>query len=148
MPIVQLKRIMKLFVIFTLCIACFIHSLAGLKCYTCDDIQPNLSTNCSSGPVVEVCEEQYSSFCAIAYNYRDQGPYYNCGEQENCREQGCTGTNYCKEEGTFEVEGMLYGKFTIECCEGDLCNSFSSAHICKANLLCYISYLCLFLFVS
>ena len=136
---------MKVFVIFIVFIICFIRSLTGLKCYTCDDMRPYRSTNCSTGPIVEVCEEPYSNFCATAYNFRDQGPYYNCGEQENCREQGCSGTHFCKEPGTFEMEGT-YGKFTVECCEGDLCNSFSSALICQANLLCYILFLSLFLF--
>ena len=136
---------MKVFVIFLVFIVCFIRSLAGLKCYICNDMTPYRSTNCSSGPIVEVCHESYSSFCATAYNSRYHESYYDCGEQGSCIEKACTGTNFCKGPGTFDLEGS-YGKFTVECCEGDLCNSFSSALICQANLLCYILFLSLFLF--
>ena len=127
-------------------IFCFISVSAGLKCYECFDVSPGQSTNCSSDAAVKVCGEG-STFCVTATIKSGYGPYSGCGER-NCVIKGCMDSEYCPEPGTFEVEES-YGNFTLDCCSGDLCNTFSSAHVCKENLLIVcITLLTLFCFAS
>ena len=135
---------MKDFVVFIFYIICFISASAGLKCYECDDVY--YMTNCSSDSLVRVCDEE-STFCVTATSKSEQGPYSDCGER-SCVGKGCVGSDYCPGPGTFEVTES-YGTFTFNCCEGDLCNMFSSAHVCKDNLLIiYIILFSLFCFPS
>ena len=126
---------MKDFVVFIFYNICFISVSAGLKCYECDDVYPDRSTVCSSDPVVTVCSDEGSIFCVTITSKSEQGPYSNCGER-SCVMRGCMSSVYCPRLGTFEVPGS-YGNFTFNCCDGDLCNMFSLAHICKNNLFIY-----------
>ena len=137
---------MKGFVIFAFCVICFTSNSAGLKCYQCDDRNP-YEPDCSSDPAVEVCDER-STFCATVSNKNDESAYEKCGgEKENCVQKWCIGARLCKEPGTFVVE-RFYQNYTVTCCKGDLCNAFSSAYICKMNLLYYILLFSLFLLAS
>ena len=138
---------MKFVVIFTIYIICFISSSTGLKCYECDDGYPRYSTNCSLDPVVEVCHER-KTFCVSAVAKSGKGPYRNCGDKNNCMVKGCVSPDVCTEPGTFEYEEPGYGNFTLTCCKGDLCNNFSSAYLCKKNLLLNVLFISLFLFAS
>ena len=136
LPIIQLAHIMKVFV-FIACIVCFIRNLATLNYYHCNDLDPDYPY-CSSKQTVEVCDERLT-FCAT-YDFSDQDKRYTGCGNESCIEKGCAGSRFCKEPGTFGEDGSYqklysHGKFTVECCKGDLCNTFSSAYVCKKNLL-------------
>ena len=137
---------MKFVVIFTVYIICFVSSSTGLKCYECDDAYQDYA-NCSSDPVVKVCDER-KTFCVSAVAKSGQGPYSNCDDENNCMIKGCVGPDTCTTPGTFEYEEPVFGNFTLTCCEGDLCNNFSSAHLCKKNLLLNVLFISLFLFAS
>ena len=135
---------MKGFVIFVFYITVYISNSYGLKCYECHDMYTKHLTNCSSDPVVKVCDPR-STFCVTAASKSERGPCSNCGEI-NCVVKHCD-SKYCPERGTFKIDSPSLGNFTFNCCEGDLCNVFSSAHVCKVNLLIYVlffSFICLF----
>ena len=141
LTIIRFEHIMEGFVIFTVFIICFISSSAGLKCYRCNDAYPGYN-NCSSEDlVVEACRyKRYGKFFCVTATTKSGAPYKyyyeKCEDRDQCTLKGCNhiGLKLCKEPGTFEVT-RWYGNFTVTCCEGDLCNSFSSAHLCKQNLL-------------
>lgn len=139
---------MKVFV-FIACIVCFIRDSAALECHHCSDLDHE-DPYCSSKQAVEVCDE-WITFCAT-FNFSAQDTRYTgCEKGESCIEKGCDDGRFCP--GTFGEDGSYrkfysYGKFTVECCKGDFCNSFSSACVCKKNLLLYILSLSLFLFAS
>ena len=137
---------MKFVVIFTIYIICFINSSTGLKCYECDDVDQHYA-NCSSDPVVKVCDER-KTLCATVVAKSGQGPYRNCDDEHYCTVKYCVGPDVCREPGTFEYEVVGFGNFTYTCCEGDLCNNFSSAHLCKKNLLLNVLFIILYLFAS
>ena len=106
---------------------------------------PEYSTNCSSDPVITVCDPR-STYCVTTTSKSELGPYSNCGKNK-CVVKGCD-FDYCPELGTFEIESPSLGNFTFNCCEGDLCNMFSSAHVCKENLFIYVLFVLLNMFVS
>ena len=137
---------MKCIVIFTVYIFCFISTSTGLKCYECNDVYQRFA-NCSSDPLVKVCDET-RTLCATAVVKSGQSPYRNCDDENSCTLKDCVGPDVCTEPGTFEYEEVGLGNFTLTCCEGDLCNNFSSAHLCKKNLLLNVLFVSLFLFAS
>ena len=137
---------MKFVVIFTIYIICFISTSTGLKCYECNDTYEHMA-NCSSEPEVKVCDEM-GDFCATSVAKTGQGPYRNCGAENNCMVKDCGSPDLCHEgPGTYELEAS-YGSFALTCCEGDLCNNISSVHLCKKNLLLNVLFISLFLFAS
>ena len=138
---------MKYVAIFAGYIICIISSSSGLKCHECNDVlfDHENATVCSSNPAVQVCNED-EHFCATATFKNDQ-TFIHCGENDYCIMKACEGTDYCKEEGTFEHQ-QWYANLSVECCRGEFCNSFSSAHVNKNYFRCYCLYLCLFIIVS
>ena len=146
LPIIHLLHTMKGFVIFAFCVICFTSNSAGLKCYQCDDRNP-YEPDCSSDEVVEACDEG-STFCATVSNKNDESAYEKCsGEKENCIQKVCIGNELCEVPGTY-VRYLSYENITVTCCNGDLCNAFSSAYVSKMNLLYYILLFSLFLLAS
>ena len=159
----QFLQIMKTFVIFTVSIISFISSSAGLKCYHCDDIYTDGTTGCSSNDaVVEVCKKRVHSaknpgkwFCVTVTINSGAAPdprshqYKTCGDEERCTQKGCSYRRHkrCEEAGTYEL-AKSYGNFTVSCCEGDLCNTYSSAQACRNNLLYCGLFFSLFLLLS
>ena len=119
---------MKGFVIcFTVYVACFVSGSDGLKCYECSDVYPDLSTNCSSAhTAIRECGE-FLRYCGTATSTNNQSSSTDCGD--NCVIKGCEGAAYCAEPTKFELTGL---SFTVECCQGDLCNS--SARLPETNL--------------
>ena len=111
-------------------------SYAVSKCYEARSVEL-YSTNLT----IEDCHPDYSKFCATATIKNGEVYDYNCGDEEFCMSKGCTDTKYCTEPGIFEhnYPGYSNVKFTITCCDTDLCNVESSA-----KTLYKISFSCLF----
>ena len=125
------------------------YSSNGLECYKHRVNDPRYN---SSEPNIEVCSvyhgSAYTDFCATITFKNGEIPDRECGDEEFCTEKGCTSSYYCKEEGTFEQDfpGIENVKFTIACCQEDLCNvenETTESTACKINS----SYLvCIFVF--
>ena len=115
---------MKGFVIITVYVICFISNSSGLRCYECDDVNPQYSINCSSDEVVEICDDSFT-FCVPVSSKNDGSQYSHCGEKEDCIQKGCYGAHFCKGVRTFEI--YFHRNLTVTCCKVDLCNTFSTA---------------------
>ena len=71
---------MKEFVIFTVYVICVISTSSGLKCYECDDVETQYSTDCSDDQAVELCDEMWT-FCATFSTKNDGGSYSHFDRQ-------------------------------------------------------------------
>ena len=70
-----------------------------------------------------------------------------CGANaQSCLEKGCIGHEMCNETETLKISYRpdydYDGGYTIDCCEGDLCNSFSLPHSSGQSILenCWFIY--------
>ena len=130
---------MRLLLVLTFCLNYFLNSCAVSKCYEYSNIDLYLSNL-----TIRECDKYYSDFCAISKVKNGVVPKYNCGDDEFCTSKGCYGSTYCTKPGTFEhnYPGLSNVKFTITCCDTDLCNVESSAtalYKCSSSCLFYMS---------
>ena len=129
---------MKFLLILTFCSSCLFVSCAGLRCYEGRNI------GFESNETIEECRYPYMDFCVTATFRNGEVPQYTCGEQEFCTTKRCYNTDYCKEAGTYERDylRMENVKFTMTCCDTDLCNDENI--LTSAKTLNKISFSCLF----
>ena len=113
---------MKLGFYFYFLLFNLVSSSSALKCYQCNDHFPSFL--CANETSVTNCL-QGEDLCATAYiKNKKNHPMYECGEKEFCVQKVCArrDPHFCKDSGTFEAVNISNDTFTIECCEGDLCN--------------------------
>ena len=113
---------MRLILFFAITLVFCIEISTCIKCYECSDDNPNYKCDLSHS-LTGKCMHNYN-FCFTAYHENSV-----CGnDAQKCVEKDCIGPEFCNKAGTFTMEypsfSDLNGTFTIDCCEGDLCNSF------------------------
>ena len=111
---------------------------AGLKCYHASNIDsfPNST--------IKDCEKPYDAFCATAAFRNGEVPGFTCGDDEFCYSKSCADSIYCTKRGTWKHDypGLSNVKYTLTCCDTDLCNVESSAktlYRTSFNFVFYIS---------
>ena len=124
-----------------LCSSYLLVSCAVLKCYKFSnlDIIPSNST-------IEECWYPNNEFCATAKYKNGEVSHLTCGDDEFCTRKGCVDYTFCKKPGTFELDfpGLSNVKFTIICCDADLCNVENSAKSLYKNSSSCLFYICIF----
>ena len=97
------------------------------------------------------CDTYYHDFCATFTSRNGEVPHRTCGDDEICTSKGCIDTTFCTKPGTYEHDYPRLNnvKFTVACCDTNLCNVQSSAkflnRISLSSLFCIyvLLYYCL-----
>ena len=109
-------------------------SCAGLKCQQASNLDfypPN--------SIVEECDPPHNAYCATATIRNGEIPGYTCGDDKFCKTKSCSNSVHCTKPGTFERDyaGLNNVKYTVTCCDTDLCNVGSSAKtLYRASFSC------------
>ena len=134
---------MKFLVVLMFCSSCLLASCAGLKCYRASNLDFYLFNL-----TIEECISDFSDVCATSTSRNGEVSYRTCGDEEFCTAKGCIDSRFCTKPGTYEhgYPGHQNVKFTITCCDADLCNVESSAK--TLNRICFNSlfYMCVLVY--
>ena len=78
---------------------------------------------------IEECDTDFIHFCETSTFKNGEITDYTCGYDEFCTSKSCYDSVHCTKPWTFEHDypGLNNVKFTITCCDTDLCNVQSSA---------------------
>ena len=94
-------------------------SCVGLKCFESSniDFSPLNST-------IKNCKKPHNAYCATATIRNREIPGYTCRGDEFCITKGCSDSIYCTKPGTYERDYPRLNnmKYTVTCCDTDLCN--------------------------
>ena len=127
---------MKFLLILTFCSSYFFVTCAVSKCYHANNIDLY-----SSNLTNEECKPPYSDFCGTSTWKNGDVPWGTCGDDEYCTSKGCCSSMHCTKPGTYghDYPGLSNVKYTVTCCDTNLCNVQSTA-----KTLYEISFSCLF----
>ena len=139
---------MKYLIILTFCLSYLLVNCAVSKCYEGNNLDFN-----SLNLTIKECDTYYHDFCAIVTSRNGEIPHRTCGDDEICIAKGCIDTTLCTKPGTYEHDytGLSDVKFTVTCCDTDLCNVESSAKFfikISFSSLFYMCVLVLFYLIS
>ena len=126
---------MNVLAILLFCSNCLFVSCAVSKCYEAN----NIDFYSSNLTVVE-CNPSHTGFCATTTFRNGDFPDVTCGDEELCYRKDCDNTMHCTKPGTFELDyvHLKNVKFTITCCDTDLCNVENSAKtLYKISFNCF-----------
>ena len=134
---------MRYLLILIICSSYLLVNCAVSKCYDFSEIEYDYSNL-----TIKECKPPYTDFCATITVRNGEIPYFTCGDKEFCISKGCYST-YCPTSGTYDLDysGLSDVKFTVTCCDTDLCNVESSAENAFKNCFSTLYYMC-FLFCS
>ena len=133
---------MKLLLILTFFSSYLLVSCTVSKCYQASNIGLY-----SSNSTIEECKPPYLDFCVIATWKNGDVPWNTCGDDEFCMTKGCADARFCTKPGTFEHDypGLDNVKFTVTCCDTDLCND--SAKTLERNSFSCLFYISLYYYL-
>ena len=135
---------MRLLLILTYFTSYLLVSCAVSKCYESSNIDFY-----SSNLTIEECTPPFMDFCATATIKNGDVSDFTCGVEEFCMSKRCSNSMHCTEPGTFERDypGLSEVKFTVTCCDTDLCNVESSAKTLYRTSFIFVFYISKFYYL-
>ena len=135
---------MRCLLVLIFCSSYFSFSCGVSKCYDFTNTYFH-----SSNLTIEECPPEYMDFCATVTVRNGEIPDFTCGDEEFCTSKECLDSLHCTEPGTFELDypGLSTVKFTITCCDTDLCNVESTAKNLYRTTFSSLFYISLFYYL-
>ena len=114
---------MKFLLILNILTIYLLVSCVGLKCYESSNVETELSNL-----TIDECDPDYPEYCVTITVKNGAISYLKCGDEEFCTSRGCY-FDLCTKPGTYEDYYPEFPnvKYTVFCCDTDLCNVVSSA---------------------